>query len=81
MVDNAIKFRLVENLPFHLHLEKLATAGSEPVCASMRVVFQKLEQDLQLHRARTSTKIKEQRDNAFSVHDIRELASFKLRTQ
>ena len=31
MVDNAIKFRLVENLPFHLHLEKLATAGSEPV--------------------------------------------------
>ena len=45
MVDNAIKFRLVENLPFHLHLEKLATAGSEPVCASMGVVFQKLEQD------------------------------------
>ena len=45
MVDNAIKFRLVENLPLHLQLEKLTPAGSEPVCASMGVVFQKLEQD------------------------------------
>ena len=45
MVDNPIKFRLIDNLPLHLELEKKTPGGSEPVDASMGVVFKKLKQD------------------------------------